>query len=175
MRWPLWARGVLCGVVWSLFMLVALPLMNDGTLNAGTVIAVLVGGVIFGALLVFVGGRAQRRMFAADDGTTLSGEERLTVVRALQRGAPPAEDRLRGVAHRIAQKRLATPRRVWFTVAVFGFMTVLHLYLALTDSPKWWAGIAVWPVLAVASKVTQDRQYRTARRYLDAEAAPVRA
>jgi hypothetical protein len=159
---PLWAAGLFAGTIWSLGMLV-LPSARDSRASLGVV---LVGGVLFGTVMALIIRRLRRRFFAVG-GRALSGRERLAVVRAVHKGERLPDGDLRAAAHRYAERQYAQNRQVWPVMAMVVVLGGLSAWLAVSDSPWWWIGVVLWPVVGGLLIWQSRRQRVVMRRYLE--------
>jgi hypothetical protein len=115
-RRPVWVRSVLCGVVFALFQLLTVRGNPLPTL-LGALVGGLVGGLLFGSLCTLFLRRQDRRIWGDEP---MTGDEKVAAVRAVDRGAPPAEPGIRAAATRLAELRTTSSNRPGLIVALFG-------------------------------------------------------
>ncbi|WP_203841143.1 hypothetical protein [Winogradskya humida] len=158
LRWPLWVRSLIAGLLWGGFMYV---FVADGPRTVLQGVVFLVGGLAFGLAMWGLARSQERRLFG-----DLSEPERTAAVEAVRAARPPEDSRLGAAATRIATG-WATPRmRPVHLILAFGFFLVLSVYVAITVTPWGWFGIVFWPLVAWLSIRTERRQQRVAERYL---------
>ncbi|GAA1034966.1 hypothetical protein GCM10009557_41230 [Virgisporangium ochraceum] len=157
---PVWVVGVASGAIWALSMLV-LPTVRD----VRTAMVVLVGGAVLGTFMAFLTRKQRRRNFTVD-GRELTGPERAAVLRAVFDGEHPTDDHVRVAARRFAERFAAPAQRWWIVYVVFGAMTALSAWLAVSESPWWWLAVVGWPVGAWLVVWHTRRQRATVERYL---------
>lgn len=167
-RLPLWAVGLCAGLFWSLGMLVVPATREPGGPIVPALLILAVGGAVFGTFIAFTTGRQRRKLFHVD-GRMLSGREREAVVRAVLRGEPLADDPLRPVADRYADRLRDAPRRRWL-IAVMGVALMGGaVWLAVDSSPAWWVAVVAWPVLCAVMLWVDNRQRAAVERYFARE------
>jgi O-antigen/teichoic acid export membrane protein len=167
LRWPIGVRSLVAGLIWGLGMF-AWPFRDAADRTGTTLLISVVFGLIFGGAMYLAVGRRERDAFAVD-GRPLTGDERVTVVRAVDDVEPPAQARLREVATGVARRRAAESRSsVAIGFVVFGLMLALSVFLAISGSPWWWAAAGLWAVLIAYTAIVEPRRKAAARRYLKA-------
>lgn len=162
-RLPLWAVGVFAGVIWGLGLLV-LPFARG---SSWSVVVVLAGGAGFGTVVALVVGRQRRGLFTVE-GRALSGRERVAVLRAVHLGEPLPDGEPRVVARRYAEHLDAQDQRGWPMAVAVVVMTGLNTWLAVSQSPRWWIGVVLWPAVGSFLYRQGRRQRATVERYLSA-------
>lgn len=153
---PLWALvAVLFVLTGGLFFVLQLLLSPEGSV-LGWGIASLFYAAGMSAVFGFVIARARHRA---------GGPEQLERMRrAYQTGdIPPDADLSTWSADAERQERLLRRNR-WFGPLVFGLFTLLGIWLALTDSPFWWAMVALFVGFGVVGVATTPRSLRKVAR-----------
>jgi Flp pilus assembly protein TadB len=171
LRWPLVVRSVAGGLIWGLAVF-GWWSRGAGPSTGMTLLVSLAMGLVFGGLTYLAVGYRERHAFAVS-GRPLTGDERVAVVRAVDRVEPPGPPRLRAVADGIARRRAGESRSsVVSSVVVFGLMLALSVLLAVGGSPWWWAAVALWTVLVAYTLIGEPRRKAAARRYLRVSGRP---
>lgn len=105
----------------------------------GAAISAVILGLVIGPFLA----RLNRSVLAAMG--PIPKERHASAKRGAVRGPVPADEPTRQAALRLAEQHLARLARYRiFNVVVFGLMVLLTGWLALADSPWWWAGVAFY-------------------------------
>ena len=158
---PRWAMQLSTGVFFGLTMTLSHLLRGDGGL-LGSLIGGSVGGLLFGLIGGSYFHRMNQQLLTATGGRAPNRTSR----RAVWRGPAPAdpEDRRLAVAlldHQISeydrQRRWAPPMGIAF-IALF-------TWLALDQTPAWWAAVALFGFF-LALQLFGPRRQRHRRRLL---------
>lgn len=151
---PRWGLGVVHGVLFGAVMAVV-GLLRDETAPEALARGVF-SGTVFGLLMAASSYRQDRRLREAVDG--LPPRQQQVALRAVARGPVPDEPEVRAAALRLAERQLAANRRFrTVNVVLFGGLLMVAASLAVTGSPWWWLGVALWSA-ALAGQVWTGRR-----------------
>lgn len=146
--------GALFGVTWFL----SAPITMPGAPFLARVVGALVGGAVFGVVFgLWLGRQVQAAGPAARD---------RSFARARRTGVVPADADLLAWRQALEHQRTQHERQRWFGPLVFVPATALALVLALTDSPYWWFGVALFVGFLVAILLSTPRVLRRTRTML---------
>lgn len=149
--------GVAQGVPFGAAMGVFAHVSGDGAPWPLAVLLGVLAGAAFGAVM----GPYQHRMATSvrsaagpvADGDR--GDASSELRRAVRRGEVPADPARRAAAHRVVLLQLGLlDRQRWLRRLLFPALLLLAGWLAVTDSPWWWAAAALFAVGLVGSELT---------------------
>jgi hypothetical protein len=162
-----WVSAPVNGLVFALAMAGG-HLLFDATSWSSALVRGGMGGLVFGALMAPVLYRQRRRLLAATAG--LPEGQIASAARASIRGPVPADPLVRAAAARLSaqQGALLERQRLWGT-PFFGVLTAVTVWLAVTDSPIWWAALPVFGVL-LWFQLLGPRRFRRRAQLLGASA-----
>lgn len=140
--------GVFFGLFWFLWTSFTMP---DAPVLVDAVAAV-VAGTVFGVFFGLWLGRQLR-------GAGPAVRDR-SFARARRTGVVPADADLDTWRQALEHQRALHERQRWFGPLVFIPATALTLWLALTDAPHWWFGVALFVGALIASVVSTPRILR---------------
>jgi hypothetical protein len=154
---PLWVSAPVNGLLFGLAMALG-HRMFGGSSWSSALIGGGLSGLVYGALMAPVLHRQRRRLLAATG--ELPDAQIPSAARASFRGPVPADPLVRAAAARLSaqQGELLARQRLW-GVPFFAVMTAVACWLALTDAPWWWAGVAVFGVL-LGFQLVGPRRFR---------------
>jgi hypothetical protein len=134
---PWWVWSLITGVYFGAGMTVFTHFQQSVSWTAAMV-GGMIGGVFFGAVMGPLVTRLHRKGLAA--GGDLPARDLRVASRAVMRGPVPLDSDIRTAAARLARLQLDqySGRRLWLGVILFGTLTLLAAFLALTESPWWW-------------------------------------
>jgi hypothetical protein len=154
---PWWVQGLVYGTFFGVFMTLFYRWQTGGWLAAA--LGGLSGGIFFGLFMGVFMSRLNRRMLAGLH--DLAPEERREVLRASWRGPVPLDGHRRAAARVLLQKRRdETVRTMRWSITVFVGALVLEAFLAITRSPWWWLGAALFLGFLIWSVTTPARMDR---------------
>ena len=161
--WPLWLRCQISGVTWAGLMHV---FTADHPLTPFTAAVSLLVGVVIGLAMWALLRVQHRRMFGE-----ATGAERVAAVAAVTATRVPGDPRQREAAVRIARAWAKPRRQIVFQVAVWTFFVLLGIYLAVSVTPWWCAGVALFAAVGGLSLRSEQRNRRAGHRFLAAAGA----
>jgi hypothetical protein len=155
-RGSAWRHALVNGVTFAVLMTVFYR-FESGSWTTGLFTGLL-SAVIFGAVSGPIQARQQRQALeAAGD---LGSDAQRRVSRAAGRGQVPSDPEVRaGAARLAAYRREEVERHRWWTTAVFLAFAGLGAWIAVTDQPWMWLGVAFF-VLAAGAQQWMPRHYR---------------
>ncbi len=140
---PWWVWSLIEGVFFVSFMTVFFHAQDSAAGWPGAIVAGVISGAAFGAVMGPFAARQRRTTVAAAG--RLPDQDMRVAGRAVMRGPVPQDAETRQAAERLAIHQLNELSRFrWFGLCVFAAFTLLSGYLALTSSPSWWAATAVF-------------------------------
>ncbi|PZE65992.1 hypothetical protein [Curtobacterium sp. MCBD17_021] len=151
-RLPLPALMLVLAVFYAVLVFLVSFLTTPAAPLAVRAISTMAGALVFGVLFGLVIGRMRKRAGPAVEDGTFGRARRSGVVPA---DADPVAWR-QALDHQLEVYR----RQRWYGPVVFGLALVLNVWLALTDAPYWWAGVALFAGILLASVVTTPRMLR---------------
>lgn len=142
---PWWVWSLIEGAFFGSFMTVFFHAQDSAAGWPGAIVAGVISGAAFGAVMGPFAARQRRRTAAAAG--SLPDRDLRVAGRAVMRGPVPQDTETRQAAERLAIHQLKEFSRFrWLGLCVFAAFTLLSGYLALTSSPSWWAATAVFAV-----------------------------
>jgi Flp pilus assembly protein TadB len=168
LRWPLWLRCQAIGLLWCGF---AFAFIETSPRTVGLAIGNLVGGVVLGLVAWGLSRAYERRLFGV-----LTAAERAEVIEAVRTARPPEDPRLMDAAVRVARRQARLRDGRVFHAAFFGCFVALAVYLAVSVTPWFWFGVALFPLAGWYSWQSTRRERRAGEGFLRAAeaAAPSR-
>ncbi|WP_130335441.1 hypothetical protein [Micromonospora kangleipakensis] len=166
MRWPVWQRGVLIGVLYA----GSLALIFGVMLGSGwgpAVVGALVGGVIFVAGMTLAMARAEKALNPVA-GPPLTADERVQAVRAVDHGQPSDNPRVQAAAVTLARQRVRQRIGIVLLAVLFGFFALVAATFAVLENPRWWLLAAIVVVTGPPIIAGLRRQHRRATTLLAA-------
>lgn len=162
-RLPWWVRGIAGGLIFGGLLLAYTRVSEDpqGPLLYAVVGAV-VAGVLFAVAMTFTIRAMERRIFDAD-GSSLTTDERIVVLQAVDAGRWPDDPRLHPAAARVVAQRFSSAAKPAFQVPVFVVMVALALLQAVTDGSWRWAAVILWLVAGPWAMHSARRQRQAAQ------------
>ncbi|QWS33780.1 hypothetical protein [Curtobacterium aetherium] len=146
--------GLPFGAFWFLWTTFTMP----GAPVLARVVGALVTGAVFGVVFgLWVGRQVQAAGPAVRD---------RSFARARRTGVVPADADLLAWRQALEHQRAQHERQRWSGPLVFVAATALALWLALTDSPYWWFGVALFVGFLVAFLLSTPRVLRRTRTML---------
>lgn len=165
MRWPVWRRGVLIGILWAATM----ALTSGVILGYGigpALVGSLVGGVIFVSVMTLAMARAEKALNPVA-GPPLTADERVSAVRAADRGQLSDDPRVQVAAVTLARQRVRQRIGTVLLPVLCGILAVVAAAFAIMENPWWWLLAVVVVVAGPLSLVELRRQLRGAIMLLD--------
>lgn len=166
MRWPLWQRGLLTGVLYGGSMALMFGVMLDSEWGPA-VVAGLVSGVIFATIMTLVIARAEKA-FDPIAGPPLTVDERVQAVRAVDHGQPSDNPRVQAAAVMLARQRVRQRIGIVLLAVLLGFFALVAVAFAVMVNPWWWLLAAIAVVTGPPIIVGLRRQHRGAATLLAA-------
>ncbi|MGX6606468.1 hypothetical protein ACWKSP_30725 [Micromonosporaceae bacterium Da 78-11] len=163
-RQPFWVRSLVAGAPFGLGMFVFLRFFENGWLGVAGGVGV---GLLFGFLFTGVHDQMSRR-FSRADGTLLSTDQFVEVVRAADDGRWPSDPNLHPPVEHLAGQRLRAGGSPWTVAAIMVAVISYAVFQAVTEDPIWWA-FAGCMVPAAAWAVVRTRRQRHAAHTLMAQ------
>jgi hypothetical protein len=146
-RGSAWRHGLLNGATFAVFM-TAFYRLQSGSWTVALVSG-SIAAVIFGAVTGPIHARQQRRAEEAAGDLDRSAQRR--AARAAVRGAVPDDPEVRAAAARLAaHRREEVERHRWWTTAIFLVFAGLGVWVAVTEQPWMWLGVAFFLSACVA-------------------------
>ena len=162
MRWPVWQRGVLIGVLYA----GSLALMLGGPWGPA-VVGSLIGGVIFVTAMTLAMARAEKALNPVA-GPPLTADERVQAVRAVDQGQPSDNPRVQAAAVTLARQRVRQRIGIVLLAVLFGFFALVAAAFAVLENPRWWLLAAIVVVTGPPITAGLRRQHRRATTLLAA-------
>ena len=155
---PRWVLGVVVALPVAAAVLFMTRARDDASWTSALIQGVVVGVVVGMFMGPFLHRQNRRTREAIGD---VPDAVRRSAGRASLWGPVPEDPAVRQTALRFAEHALAQTKRrplfAWIAGAVF---VAASVYLALTQSPFWWAATAFWVAMLVFSVVLRPRLRR---------------
>ena len=161
LRQPFWVRSLAVGAPFGLVMFAVLRWFEEGWLGVVTCLGM---GLLYGFVTTHLMDRQGRRTLHAG-GESLTADQLVEVVGAVDAGRWPPDPGLHEPVERLARHRLRPSESPWAVAAVFSACMGYAVVRAAPHDPLWWiiagfvAAVAVWAV-------TRTRRQRRAARCL---------